>query len=82
MMEPQLPSHLGVSSQYRTRNEVIAMRTELAFTPLPSAPSSSLLEAPGLTLTRYIPKIERTTPIAPMSIGARTAFIWTSGEVI
>ena len=52
-----MPSHLGVSSQYRTRNEVIAMRTELAFTPLPSAPSSSLLEAPGLTLTRYIPKI-------------------------
>ena len=52
MIEPQLPSHLGISSMYRIKKEAIAISTELAFTPLPSAFSSSLLEAPAFTLTK------------------------------
>ncbi len=54
------------------------MRTELVLTPRPRAPRSCFWLAPSFVRTRKIPKMERSVPMAAMTIGAMTALSWRS----
>ena len=54
------------------------MRTAARFVPMLRDFSRSFSEAPSFVRTAKMPMIDRTTPMAAISIGAMIARIWTS----
>ena len=59
-------------------NVAAAISMELRFVPRPRDFRSASMPAPSFVRTTYIPRIDRATPIAAITIGASIAFICAS----
>ena len=72
--ENDSPTQFSISRKYSMPKVAAAIRTALTFVPSESERNRSFIVAPSFVRTRKIPKSERNTPTAAISIGAMTAF--------